>query len=230
MHKEHRKRMKDRFLTFGPDVFFDHELLEMILFFSIPRINTNPQAHALLKRFGTLRGVFEASARELTSVEGIGINSAVLIKLIGAIKKRDLDNENYNRVKLNKFSVTREYVTELFAGFQEERLYIILLDNTSKLIDVKCMASGTVSYSSINSQEMLRFAILKNASSVLLAHNHPNGIAIPSSKDISATLALKSAFDTVGIRFIDHFVVSGDRCNGIIKGDQAFELISRSTK
>ena len=218
MHSGHRNRLRDKFLQNDGEGLCDHELLELLLFYSIPRVNTNTQAHMLLKRYGSLRAVLDANIPELKRVDGVGDNSAMLIRLISAIMARCSKEENDRRAKMNKLSVTGEYIAGLFDG-AEESLYLILLDNSLRLTEAKCIMSGTVNYSASTVSAIVREAVFNNAPNVILAHNHPPGIAVPSSQDITATQTINQALKYVQIKLIEHFVVSGDRCNTIMHTD-----------
>ena len=213
MHHGHRARCKDRLIKVGPEAFFDHELIEILLFFAIPRINTNEMAHKLIERFGTLDAVLDADYREIMSVEGVGHNSAVLIKLIDAIRKRANKKDIRKKTRMNKLSVTTEYMAELFRYEKYEKLYLIALDNSSRVIDCVCMAKGESSFTDTVVAKILRTAVHLNATSVIMAHNHPNGIAVPSTRDIEMNQKIYSGLRALEVKLIDHFIVSGDRCN-----------------
>ena len=179
----------------------------------MPRINTNEIAHRLIERFGNLAGVFDADYKELISVEGVGANSAVLIKLIDAIRKRLVKKDLRKKTKMNRRTVTSEYITELFRHEKEEKLYLIALDNSSNVIDVICMATGEASFTDTTLSKLLRASVHLNATSVILAHNHPDGIAIPSTRDIEMNQKIFLGLRALQVKLIDHFIVSGERCN-----------------
>lgn len=216
MHTDHRSRMKQKFLTFGPDAFSDHELLEMLLFFSIPRKNTNNTAHRLIDRFGSLQNVFSASISELCSVEGVGISSATMIKLISASNKRSRKLQTDTRAKLNTVSSIEKFLTDLYDNESEERIYLIALNNSFRLLGYSNLYTGKINYSSATIDNIVRTAHSYNASFVVLAHNHPDGIAIPSQSDIDATYRIVEAFRHLNVNFIDHFVVAKSSCNPIL--------------
>ena len=216
MHEDHRKRQKDKFEQHGAAVFHDHELLEMLLYFSISRKNTNDIAHTLLSKFGSLNGVFTADISELCSVDGVGRHSALLLKLVGSFCVRVTSLEHDSRMLINNISTAKEFVVELFKGESQEKLYLISLNNSFRLLDCQCISEGEVNSATATVSGLTRPAVKNNASAVFIAHNHPNGIAVPSSDDIDATVRIKAAFSALDIKFIDHFIVSGERCNAVL--------------
>ena len=220
MHSGHRERMREKFLKCGSEALEDHELLEMLLFYSIPRKNTNELAHTLISRFGGLRGVFDASVQMLTGVEGVGTVTAVHIKLIGALLFRyNLSGGKVKR-KLDSYSAVTAFVRELFVGESEERVYAVMLNNSLGLIGYTALGAGGISLSVAHSRELLEDCILSGAAYVILAHNHPDGVALPSGIDIEATQTFHNALRYAGIDLIDHFVVANGRCTPIMRGGE----------
>lgn len=216
MHEKHRERQRQKFKLHGGEVFHDHELLEMLLYYSIPRKNTNDIAHALISRFGSLGGVLDASAEELCAVEGVGAHSADLIKLTQAISARAFASPQDMRGAINSYSAAKSFLIELFRGETKERLYLISLNNSFRILDCQCISEGEVNYASTTVSVLTRPAVRNNASAVILAHNHPDGIAVPSSSDIDATVRIREAFGALDIKFLEHFVVAKDRCTAIL--------------
>ena len=226
MHSGHRERMKEKFINFGDKIFSNHEILELLLFFSIPRKNTNDIAHDLLRRFGSFQGVFDADISSLCSVEGVGTSSAILIKLVGSCLRRCRENQPDTRMRLNSVSAVSKFLADLYENESEERIYLIALNNSFRLLGFSNIYTGKVNYSSTTTDKIVRTAHSYNASFVILAHNHPDGIAIPSQEDIDATHRISEAFRHLDVTFIDHFVVSGNRCNPILElSDVSFERL-----
>lgn len=208
-HKEHRERMKARFISDGIDVFEPHNVLELLLFYSIPRRDTNVTAHRLIDKFGSLHSVFDAPYEELLSVEGISEHSATLIKLIPALLNRYSADKNMAKVNISALDDAGRYLVNRYEGIGVETVYLMLLDNKNDLIDCVKIHEGSVNSSAITTRVLVETALFKHASSVILAHNHPRGIALPSSDDLHTTRTVKNAFDAVGVNMLAHIIVAG---------------------
>lgn len=220
-HNGHRERLKKRFLC-SPDSFEDHELLELILFYSIPRKNTNETAHKLLSRFGSIHGVFDASIEALIEVDDIGMNTALYIKAIANILLRyELDEQKSNE-PLKSPDALAAFLKSLFIGTQNECSYILLFDNSKRLITYEKIGEGFSMEHTVSVRKIISCAISSNASSAILVHNHPNGKAFPSGEDIHATNKIKSTLDSVGILLMEHFIVAEDKCAPIINPRQGY--------
>lgn len=211
MHTGHRKRLKNRFLEEGLDSFEPHQVLELLLFFSIPRRDTNEIAHKLLKKFGSLSGVFEADIKELVKVEGIGENSAFLISMIPHLSRRYLNDKWRDKPELNSSSKAGEYAISLFAGRTYEVFYVICLDAQNRVNYAALVHEGTINEAPIYPRIIVETALRHKANSVILAHNHPGGSLNPSRGDIEATKVIKNALESISIKVVDHIIVCGER-------------------
>lgn len=211
MHTGHRKRLKNRFLEEGLDSFEPHQVLELLLFFSIPRRDTNEIAHKLLKKFGSLSGVFEADIKELVKVEGIGENSAFLISMIPQLSRRYLNDKWRDKPELNSSSKAGEYAISLFAGRTYEVFYVICLDAQNRVNHAALVHEGTINEAPIYPRIIVETALRHKANSVILAHNHPGGSLNPSRGDIEATKVIKNALESISIKVVDHIIVCGER-------------------
>lgn len=207
-HQGHRERLRKSFLNNGLDGFHEHNVLELLLFYSIPVKDTNEEAHALINRFGSLSEVFEADYEDLCTVKGIGERSATLIKLMPALfRKYEIDKLNKEEVRLNSSELAAKYVSKYFKGLTEEKLYLLSLDKNCKKVGFDLISEGTVNATMINNRKIVESAILSKAASVILVHNHPSGVTAPSKMDINATYDMADMLESVGIRLNDHIII-----------------------
>ena len=207
LHDGHRQRKKQRFLQHGLDSFADHEVLELLLFYAIPRRDTNETAHRLLEHFGTLKAVLMASVEELQKVEGVGESAAAFLHLLQAVGYRALRTAGDDTI-LNSVDSAGAYFQKLLRGERREVLYQVCLDAKGKVLSHKRLSSGTVSMAPVNVREVVENALYTDASGVLLAHNHPSGIALPSEDDRQITMQIRQALGTMGIELVDHIIVA----------------------
>lgn len=198
VHDGHRERVRRRFLEGGLSGFADHEILELLLCYAIPQGDVNPLAHALMDRFGSLSGVLSAPVELLTQVKGVGERTAVLLRLA------DMERE----VILNTRENVGAYLLELFSQERNEAVYQICLDGKGKLLACRRLGEGSASAVNLDMRKVVENAILHSASSVILAHNHPSGIALPSSDDQAATEQVRVALGAIGVRLEDHIIVA----------------------
>lgn len=213
LHAGHRDRMRRRYLENGPAAFADHELLEMLLFYAIPRGNTNETAHLLLQQFDRMEDIVNASTRHLTAVHGIGDHAAILLSLVGEMFRR-IAKQNvecpreYDR---NNLETIVRYLGNLFIGDTVEKAYLMLFDNSLRMLDCVCLGEGSINTVHLAPKSILEHAMRKNVSAVLLAHNHPKGVAVPSAEDIETTHHLKNLLATVDVVLLDHLIFA-DNC------------------
>lgn len=209
-HENHRQRMKSRFLKDGGSSFSEHELLEMLAYSTIKRKNTNEMAHALLKRFGSFAGVFDAPFEELKKVAGVGDETAFLIKLIGAITRAYYNNSQEVGTVLDTSEKIGNYIKPRFTGLTNEVVYLICLDNRCKVLLCEEIFKGSVNKSPVIIRTIAEIALRVFATSVVVVHNHPKGFALPSADDVTTTLQIYQAMKTLDIQLIDHIIVSGN--------------------
>lgn len=208
MHEGHRQRLRRRLRAEGCDSFEDHQLLEALLFYSIPRCDTNETAHRLIERFGSIGAVFAASADELMLVEGIGQSSADLIRLVSGIRCRLEKPNNSPRMVYDSIGKISAYLSRLYIGATCEQVYLMMFDNAMRLIDCAYICDGSVNAAVMVPRVMVEKALFRHASAVVVAHNHPGGIAVPSGDDIDTTEMLRAAFELVGIQLLEHIIIA----------------------
>lgn len=207
MHSGHRKRIKEKYIRDGIDKFNDHEILELALYYAIPRKNTNEIAHALIDKFGTLSAVFNASISMLKEVEGMGESSALFIKLIPDLARAYLVNSmSHNNIMTVKEACDK--LTLNFVGRMEEVVALMLFDAKNKLVYDGVINKGTVNAVDLYARKIVELIVMYNACSGIIAHNHPSGLAFPSNDDLSSTDRLKVIFKNMGVKFIDHIIVA----------------------
>lgn len=210
MHDGHRQRKKDQFRLTGLDSFADHEVLELLLFYAIPRQDTNPIAHRLLERFGTLDTLFAAPISEIQKVEGVGENAATLIKMLFPVCRRVRMSARKRETIINSCESAGEFFKNFFYGEEREVFYEACLDVKGKLLMCFRLAEGAADTVAVNQRKLVENALLANASRIVLAHNHPSGVATPSRMDICSTRELRDALATVGVELLDHIIVADD--------------------
>ena len=209
IHDGHREKMRRRFLSGGLEQFADHEALELLLYYAIPRRDTNPIAHALMDRYGSLSAVLAAPVEDLQKVEGIGESAAILLKLVPRLcAKARLADAGRQELILNTASRAGAYLLERFYGEQNEVIYQLCLDRKGKLLACKKLGEGSIASAALDVRKLVENAILHSASSVVLAHNHPSGIASPSHEDYAATDRARNALETIGVAQADHIIVA----------------------
>ncbi len=221
MHTGHRGRLRKKF-ALASETIEDHELVELLLFYSIPRQNTNELAHALIARFGSLENALDADIEELMQVDGIGENSALLIKLVSEFTRRySVSKTRKKKTLLRSHEELSNYLKSLFIGMNTEASFILLFDNSKHLIDTFILATGNSSNTMIPMQKLAQIVSSHNVSYVILVHNHPGGKAIPSGEDIATTHAVKAFLSPLHILLLDHFIVAGNSCVPILNKDKA---------
>lgn len=219
IHAGHRERLKDRFLKQGLDGFTDIQALELLLFYSIPRQDTNPIAHKLLDHFGSLSQVLEAPPEELKKIGGIGENSALLLNLINQMGRFYLVDKAKREQVLPTIEDCARYLQPYFYGRMNETVFLLCLDAKCKAICCKNVGEGSINSAGISIRKIVETALREGATSVVLAHNHPSGIAIPSPEDIQTTRRIAAALQSVEVYLADHIVVAdGDYVSMVQSG------------
>ncbi len=210
MHTGHRARLKDRYLKEGLDSFSEINALELLLTFGIPQKDVNPIAHYLLERFGSFKDVLEAPFSELLKVQGVGENTATLICMQKDLFRYYQHKKLEVPKQLTSVEAAGQAFKPSFLGLKDETIYIAALDSKGAMLSIKRIAEGTINSVQICIRKIVEEMILKNASAVIIAHNHPGGIALPSNDDIAATGEIKKALDMINVRLVDHLIFADD--------------------
>lgn len=224
LHKDHRKRMKDKFLNYGHEALSEHEFVELLLYFSIPYKNTNETAHQLLKEYGSFSAMIDAEYESLRKldIKDMKDNSACLFKVILACISRYISQKN----DLSKAQITPQnvgvYAKNLFFGHSEEICFAVLLDKDCYVKKVKVISTGSMTSTPMYPREIVKFAVSQDEPYLMVLHNHPNGTAKPSDQDIEVTKALINALNYVDVRLIDHIIVAGDNVVSLAKDYEIF--------
>lgn len=209
-HDGHRKRLKARFIKSGLDDFEPHNVLELVLFYSVPRKDTNPIAHRLINRFGSLSAVLDAKPEELMKVDGITENTAVLISMLPAIARKYLEDKVEVVNSVEGFSDVGAYLMPKFVGRTVETVMLASLDNKNRIISCTIVAEGENDKANVSKRKVMEEAMRVGATRVILAHNHPRGFAMPSNEDIFLTEEIYSLLKSVGIDLVDHLIFAED--------------------
>lgn len=223
IHDGHRQRLKEQFRKNGLDSFTDVQALELALFYCIPRQDTNPIAHKLIDHFGSLAQVLEAPVEELMKVPGIGENAAVYLHMITELGRYYLVNRSIQNTILTTVEQCAEYMVPFFFGRRVETVFLLCLDAKCKVLCCKEVGEGSVNSAGISVRKIMETALGANATTVVLAHNHPSGVAVPSGEDIQTTRRIAMALQAVDIHLADHIVVADDDYVSMAQSGQRFD-------
>ena len=227
VHKGHRQRMKSKFLLNGLDAFEQHEALEMLLYYAVPRCDTNPLAHRLLERFGSISAVFDASVDMLRDAV-VSESTAALLKMIPEFSRLYLDDKYNNKNKKIDFDNLTDYFVKKFIGRNEEAVILLLADAKGKEIFSGVIAKGSINSSDVPIRKIVDLSLRYNAKTACIAHNHPSGAAIPSLEDIETTRSVYQALMHINVILADHIIVAdGDAVSlmqcGVFDSEFTFE-------
>lgn len=208
-HRDHRKRLRKQFMEQGGEGFHDHQLLELLLTYAIPRQDVNPLAHRLLDTYGSLSAVLRADPYSLMQVEGIGELSAVLLSLVGKLGPKSIFTPATGpriRTSTDAIPLCRALVSQS----KEEELWLISMNHAGRVIHTDRISRGTPTATPVYVRMVVECALRHGATAVILCHNHPTGNTAPSSLDISATQKLVKALEPLGITLCDHIIIGGN--------------------
>lgn len=210
LHKGHRERVKARYINSGLESFEDHQVLELILFYCYPMVDTNEKAHKMINEFGTLTNLLDANPQDIEKRCKVSTNVAVLISLIPPLTKRYLTSKWGKKIILDSSSKVGKYAVSLFAEKKNEAFYLICLDSQRKLNFAPLISEGTIDEAHIYPRQIVEQALKYQAASVVITHNHPSGLLIASKADIEATKKIIIALETINIEVLDHIIVAGE--------------------
>ena len=215
IHSGHRNRLRDELLACDFEGVHENKLLEALLFYSIPRRDTNEIAHALREEFGSVGKIMAADYEDIAAIEGVGENTAFLIKLSNAI---------YKCIIRSKFPVIKS-VTSLhdsyrlfypyFFNEKNEKTYVAFLDNSSKIICIREMAEGAPNKTFFDKRKISEIAVKNGATGIIVAHNHPNGTPNPSKEDIMSTKALQYFMEQIQVTLLDHLIFADNKFSSL---------------
>ena len=220
VHDGRRARLRERYLSQGLEGFADHEVVELLLTYAIPRRDVNDLAHRLLQHFGGLPALLEATGAELMEVSGMGERTATLIRLMLDVNRRYLIQRERAEepARLGSAGAAGRLFAPYFYGVRVEQVYAAFVDDDLRLISCRLLFEGSVNQAAVNLRKLVETALRDRATGVILAHNHPAGQALPSVEDRETTLAIRSALNTVQIRLLDHIIVSGGEYCSMAEG------------
>ncbi len=208
LHDGHRERIRQEFLQHGFDQNTPpHKVLELLLFYCVQRADTNPIAHELIKKYGSVAAVLDAPVEELAAFKGLSERSAVLLKLIMPIARRYIYDKSEQKPTFKSLDSIGKYMLSRFLGETREKLAVMCMDAKGCMLDFSFVANGDLSSVGLSQRDIAKTVLGCNAVAVALCHNHPNGIAIPSESDVSLTIYTADTLAKLGVQLIDHIIV-----------------------
>lgn len=227
-HEGHRKRLLHELLEQDfHDSVPSHKVLEALLFYGIPRKDTNAIAHSLLEKFGSLNGVFDADPNSLFEVNGMTERAVTLIKMILPLNRR-MQNEKYPKhYRFKSIEEYGDYITKCFMGYNNERLIISTFDNAGNLIENDIISEGHPTSISLSVKKIVKSMLARNPASVIIAHNHIGYSAVPSFADIEMTQSLKYTLEQIEINLVDHIIVSGSDYISLAQSNEYSQIFAK---
>ena len=213
IHSGHRERMRARFLETSGRGMADHELLELLLYYGIPRRDTNDTAHRLIEAFGSFSAVLEADADLICKVEGVGAGTATFLGVVGECAARYAKEKITADTVKDVYDTAEKVVTYLasrYVGVDVERVYLLLFDNAMHMIDCFHVCDGSITSAHMSVRRIAERAYRKGAAAAILAHNHPGGMAAPSFEDLRITRRLGEAMRLLEIPLLEHYIIAGN--------------------
>lgn len=206
-YEGHRQRLRSRFLESQGDSLADYELLEFLLFYAYPRIDTKPLAKGLLKRFGSLQAVLGSPFSCLADMKEISSSAQILLKLVHTLSLRAMKESLKGRIVLQSWQQVLDYCQASMSFLKEEQFRLLFLDQKNQLIADEVQQKGTVNHTPVYPREVIKRALELSASALIMIHNHPSGDPTPSRSDIDMTLKVVEAGAALGIKVHDHVII-----------------------
>ncbi len=207
IHKKHRERMKTRFLAEGMDNLPPHNAMELLLFYAIPQGDVNALAHRIIEQFGSFSAAIDAPYEQLLEVDGVGPHTALLLKLLPAAA-RYYAADKCRDICLDSADKAIRYFSDLYLGVGEEQVYLVCLDGKCRVLSSTLLHRGSVNTVEVSLRKLVQTALRSNAAGVMIAHNHPGGVALPSQEDLSSTARIAAVTAPLGVELVDHIIVS----------------------
>lgn len=221
-HNGHRERVRTLISQSGLDALLPHQILEFLLFYGIPYKDTKQIAYQLLDAYGTFDGVLDASVEDLLKIKGMTRNAAMLLSTLPEVFDKYRESK-----KSTKYVCALEelplFVSQLFKDMSQEYLYLICLDAKYRLLHTDLLNSGNISAVHADVRKIVEIALRHNAVIIVLAHNHPSGVPVPSNEDVLYTAELSNILSTMDIQLLDHLVMTDDKFYSFC-GKDCFDL------
>ncbi len=209
IHKDHRMRLKSKFLEHGLDPLTDIQKLELMLFYAIPQKDTNPLAHALLDKFGSIKNVLKADYDQLMKIKGIKSNTATFITFLNSLL--NYTEKPFDQKVINSTALARAYAKRLYFNTDVEQFYIICLNHANEVITCELMNTGTTDQVNVQIRNITKIAIDNKCNKIIICHNHPLGMATASDEDLKFTYSIICSCMLNTIEVIDHIIVGRDK-------------------
>lgn len=208
----HRQRLRDKFLAQGIEAFTDSEIIELLLTFGTPRSDCKEAARAALAQFKTLPAVLDASPAQLQQIKGVGPKNTFALQFIQGVARRYLRQRIKGKHYVHSSREVADYLIHAMRGLQHEVLTVVFLDAAHGIIDSAVVAEGTVTVNTVYPRELVKQALARNASALVIAHNHPSGALAPSRQDEELTRSLHLVCSFMHINLLDHLIIgAGDQ-------------------
>ena len=208
---DHRERLKKKYRESGIDAFLDYEAVELLLCYAIPQRDVKPCAKELLRTFGSLKGIIDTEMADLLKVKGIGLHSAVLLKLVKDLGILYLKQQAMEKPQITCTSELLNYCKTVLGGLKDEQFRVIFLDAQNRIIDDEPIQEGIVNQAVVYPRKVLEKALKRKASAIILLHNHPSGHTRPSDADIRLTRTIQETAKVLDILVHDHIIIGENR-------------------